>query len=270
MKTLGILNITKDSFSDGGLYLEAEKALEKAVSLKRNGADVIDIGAQSSNLESTQISPQLEWDRIEPVIKILKSKRIPISVDTYKPYVIRKCLDAGVNYINNINSFRDDESLKVLQEFERELPELILMYSHNQGDQAAEGSPLNTNTILDDIFFFFEKQIKRFSEAGIDTSKIIFDPGMGLFLGEDPELSFAVLRNIKKFKEKFGKTLVSVSRKSFLGNALGGLPPIDRNHATLSAEIYLFSQGIDFIRTHDALALKHARIIWERISGIKN
>ncbi len=127
----------------------------------REGADVLDIGAQSSNINSKQISPNLEWERIEKQIEKFQSHKFQISVDTYKPSVIQKCIEANVDYINNINSFCKKESLEVLSEYKKKIPYLILMFSHNQGEKADQYSKLDKNTIIDTILRFFDSKIQE-------------------------------------------------------------------------------------------------------------
>ncbi len=256
MILFGILNVTSDSFSDGGDFLDPTRAEEKGNELISSGASVIDISAQSSNVNAIQIEPELEWTRIEKLIQKFQMSGYKISVDTYKPYVIRKSIEANVDYINNINSFRDKESLKILSEYKNSIPELILMYSHNNGDLAEAKSDLTPNTIMDSIYRFLDHKITELQRVGVPESKLIFDPGMGLFLGADPLLSIEVLKNISEFKKRYGKVLVSVSRKSFIGNLLGGIPPKERASGTLAVEIYLYQQNIDFIRTHDVLQIQ--------------
>lgn len=261
MLIFGILNVTSDSFSDGGEFLDESKALEKGKSLVEEGASVIDLSAQSSNVSAIQIEPELEWSRIANLINRFQSLEYKISVDTYKPFVIQKSIEAKVDYINCINSFREKESLEILAEYKNSLPELVLMYSHNNGDIAKANSDLTPKTIMDSIYRFFDFKISELLKIGVPENKLIFDPGMGLFLGSDPMLSIEVLKNISEFKKRFGRVLVSVSRKSFIGNLLGGIPPKERSAGTLFTEIYLYQQNVDMIRTHDVKQLSQAKKI---------
>ena len=265
MILFGILNVTADSFSDGGEFLDPTKANEKGMELIANGAHIIDISAQSSNINANQIEPELEWARIENLIQRFHAAGYKISVDTYKPYVIRKSIEANVSYINNINSFRDKESLSILADHKDSLPDLVLMYYHNNGDMAEAKSDLTPNTIMDSIYRFFDQKISDLQRLGVSETKFIFDPGMGLFLGADPLLSIEVLKNISEFKKRFGRVMVSVSRKSFIGNLLGGIPPKDRGAGTLTVELYLYQQNIEMIRTHDVKQLSQAMRLMEAL-----
>jgi dihydropteroate synthase len=265
MKILGILNITEDSFSDGGEYLNLSQSLLKVDSLVSEGADILDIGAQSSNINSKLIPANLEWERIYPVAKYLKEKSIPISVDTYKPEVIQKCLEFGVDYINDITALENPKSKEVIQTYLQKLSNLILMYSHSRSTKAEKNSYLKPETIWDEILFFLDKKRNEMIKLGVSEEKLIFDPGMGLFLGEDPALSFIVLKKISLLKKEFKRVLISVSRKSFLGAVLGGIEPKSRTTASVVAELYAYTQGVDFIRTHSPLPLKQAITIWKHI-----
>lgn len=265
MRIAGILNITEDSFSDGNIYLKPDSALNHALKLHTEGADIIDIGAQSSNPNAAKVPDTLEWERIEPVLHFLKQKKVSISIDTFKPYVIRKSIESGVNFINNILGFTDIESERVLKDFAPVLPELILMYSHSNSPRAIPDSPLQVDTVVEEISRFFEGRIREMNRIGVPLSLLYFDPGMGFFLGENPDLSFKVLASLKILKKRFGKIFVSVSRKSFLGAALGGVPPSERKEATLAVELYLAESGVDILRTHEPLPLLRGIEVRNRI-----
>lgn len=258
MKIFGILNITSDSFSDGGYYLEENAAREKASSLAADGADIIDIGAQSSNIHAEPIDFTEEIRRIKSVLPYLQEKNIQISLDTFRPEVIEFGIQSKVNFINNIRAFSDIESLKILEKYIDCPPDLILMYSSSSGERASEISPLNKDTVLDEVSRFLDSQRKKLISVGVPESRMVFDPGMGMFLGPDPELSFKVLRKITEFKKEFGRVMVSVSRKSFIGAVLNGVSPEKREIGSLALEIYLAESGVDFIRTHNPKNLKDA------------
>jgi dihydropteroate synthase len=265
MKIAGILNVTEDSFSDGALYLHTQAAIDHAEKLIKNGADVIDIGAQSSNTNAKLISDEEEWSRILPIVEYLQNKKIPISIDTFKPNVIQKAILQKVDYINNINAFQEPEVLEILSNRKASLPELIVMFSHSRGGIARLGSPLEVENLIDEISIFFDERISKIHSIGVPYEKLIFDPGMGFFLGENPELSIKVLSEIQTLKKRFQRIYISVSRKSFLGNLLGGIPPMEREYATLATEIYLYQSKIEWLRTHDPLKIKQSMIILNKI-----
>ena len=268
MEIFGILNITTDSFSDGGLYLEENSAREKAISLFGEGADIIDIGAQSSNINAKPINYNEEIERIQSVLPYLQDRKIRTSIDTFRPEVIEFAIESNVDYINNIRAFSDSTSLEILKKSAHTLPDLILMYSHNSGEKASEKSTLHPDKVMNNIYRFLDVHRKRLISAGVPETKLIFDPGMGMFLGPDPELSFKVLKNISEFKKEFGRILVSVSRKSFIGAVLNMVPPEKREIGSLALEIYLAESSVDFIRTHNPKILREALTVRSRlISG---
>lgn len=270
MKIFGILNITEDSFFDGGEYLEYNKAILQIQKLIQEGAQGIDVGAQASNINAKIISAETEWNRILPVLKFLRQEKIFISVDTYKPYVIQKCIEYGVDYLNNIKAFCDQESLDILASNLANLPNLILMYSHSQSEKAELNSHLKVDEVIYEIEKFFDERANVLISLGVPEEKLIFDPGLGFFLGENPDLSFTVLKNLSILKKKYKKIFISPSRKSFLGAALGGLPPKDRIYATLAAEIYCYLEEVDFIRTHNPLPIFHSIKILQKIREMKH
>jgi dihydropteroate synthase len=268
MQILGIVNITPDSFSDGGKFLKLSDSIRHCDSLVSDGANILDLGAQSSNPQANAIDPQLEWERLEPVIQHCQMKKIKISVDTFRPYILDKAIGLGIDYINDITALKDTCSIEVLKKDIDRMPEIILMFSHNQAERA-EGftSSLTTKNIVDKILYFFDTKINSLIKEGIPSDKLIFDPGMGFFLGADPFLSIIVLKNIRLLKKKLGRVLVSVSRKSFIGNLLGQLPVDERASGTLASEIYSYMQGVDYIRTHDVKQLAHSIQIINYLQG---
>lgn len=261
MKLFGILNITEDSFSDGGEFFSVADAIRKIDSLILDGADVIDVGAQSSNIHSIQISAEEEWNRLKQIISYLKSKQIKISIDTYKPDVIEKCILAKVDYINNVNAFENPETISILKKYKNQIPNLICMYSHNLGEIAKPNSGLRVSEIVQNILDFFERKKIEFLEIGIAEEKIIFDTGMGFFLGEDPFLSLEVLKHIELILLAYPRLMISVSRKSFIGALLGGVPPKEREVGTLAFEMFLSEKKLPYLRTHNVKQIMDARKI---------
>lgn len=258
----GVLNITEDSFSDGGKYLTLSASQEKVKSLLSQGADVVDIGAQSSNVHSDLVGPEIEWTRMKELIPNLVENKIRISVDTFQPEVIRKSLEAGAEFINHIRGFVDKESVYEASKFAGTNRKFVLMYSHNHSNRPEKTSHLTAENVIGEIRLFFKERKKKMLESGISSEQLIFDPGMGFFLSPNFEISFEVLRKIQTLREEFSPLMVSVTKKSFLGNALGGLDVSEREIATVIAELYLSIQNVEYIRTHEPKNLKQALEIW--------
>ena len=244
MKILGILNITEDSFSDGGKFLAPDAALAHGRALLKDGADILDIGAASSNPDSKPVSPAVEIARLESVMPALKAEGAVISVDSFAPQVQRWALGQGVDYLNDVHGFAEPA---LYPELARAKAKLIVMHavraSATRDDIPPEG-------IFDRAISFFEQHIAALTGAGIARERLILDPGMGFFVGRNPQNSLTLLRRLRDFKARFNlPLLVSVSRKSFL-RQLVGRPPHEAGAASLAAELFAEAQGADYIRTH--------------------
>ncbi|MFQ5973214.1 MAG: dihydropteroate synthase [Alphaproteobacteria bacterium] len=261
-KIVGIVNITADSFSDGGLYRDPEKAIQHALQLRADGADVIDLGAASSHPDAEDVPAREEIERLEPVIDELKRRGLTLSVDSYHPETQLYALQHGAAYLNDIHGFVHRE---IYKELGRSGCRLIVMHAI-QGAGRATRETSDPAGIRDRIEGFFAKRMASLCAAGVAREQLIIDPGMGFFLGVDPEVSLTTLRELAWLKRRFGvPVLVSVSRKSFL-RALTGRAVTEVGAATLAAELYAATQGVDYIRTHDARALRDGLCIWRALS----
>jgi dihydropteroate synthase type 2 len=262
MKILGILNITEDSFSDGGKYLDPGVALAHGRALAKD-ADILDIGAASSNPESSDVAPEVEIARLQNVVPALQHDGITLSIDTFSTSVQRWALSQGVAYLNDIQGFADES---LYPELAASSAKLIVMHSV-QGMGQATRVNVPPSDILPRIHRFFEQRFAALTKAGVKQDRFILDPGMGFFLGSDPETSFTVLRAISELKRAFGvPVLVSVSRKSFL-RKITGRPANQSGPATLAAELFAALQGADFIRTHDPAALRDGLAVQATLTG---
>lgn len=262
MKTFAILNITADSFSDGGKYLAPDAALAHARELLKGGAHAIDIGAAASNPDAEAVPPDVEIARLEPVVAALKAENVSLSIDSFSPDVQRWALREGVDYLNDIRGFPD---AALYPELAVSPAKLVVMHSVQDG--RATRLEIPPEEIFSRVCRFFEARIARLSAAGIARERLILDPGMGFFLGGNPEASFEILRRISDLKRIFAlPVLVSVSRKSFL-RKVTGRPPSESGPATLAAEIFAVLEGADFVRTHDPAAVNDALAVWHALAG---
>lgn len=262
-KIFGIVNITRDSFSDGGRFLDPADALAHARELIAAGADVLDLGAASSHPDGERVSADEEIRRLRPVLNGLAESpgetRISISIDSFQPDVQRFALQsaAPIDYLNDINGFPHPE---MYAELAASRCRLVVMHSIQREGQA-DRRESNPASILEEIGEFFESRVQALTAAGVARERLILDPGMGFFLGANPESSLAVLRSLNLLKRRFAlPVLLSVSRKSFLG-AITGRPAVERGAATLAAELYAARNGVDFIRTHDVRALRDGLVV---------
>ncbi|MDO8288567.1 MAG: dihydropteroate synthase [Parvibaculum sp.] len=246
----GIVNITSDSFSDGGKYLAPDAAIAHARKLIADGADVIDLGPASSNPDAAPVSAATEIARIAPVLDALAADGIPVSLDSYQPETQAYALSRGVAYLNDIRGFPDTALYPVLAASNAKL---IVMHSIQDGQADRRDAP--AGDIIDHISCFFEARIAALSAAGIARARLILDPGMGFFLGSAPETSLTVLARFPDLQSRFGlPVLLSVSRKSFL-RRLTGRAPDEAAAITLAAELMAAQAGADFIRTHEPAPL---------------
>ncbi|MDY6911665.1 MAG: dihydropteroate synthase [Chloroflexota bacterium] len=264
LKIAGILNVTTDSFSDGKRYLGAQAAIRKGMRLVDQGAHLVDIGAESSNPDGEKITVEQETERLTPVIEALKKEGISISVDTYKPEVMRHVISLGVDMINDITGLRDPAAVEIVRE--AGVP-VVIMFARNQ-DPHAERTLRDHNTVLSEITTFFTERLNKLDAAGIAAEKVIIDPGMGLFLGGNPEPSLTVLRHIETLK-RFGREVyLSSSRKSFIGKTLDR-PIKQRGIGTLATEIWGYLHGVSYIRTHEPEPLRDAIRMIQAIEQIE-
>jgi dihydropteroate synthase type 2 len=254
MKILGIVNITPDSFSDGGKFYKPEDAIAQARKLVREGADVVDLGPASSNPDAADVSPQEEIRRLAPVISALRKDGIAISVDSFQTQTQIFALENGAAYLNDIQGFPDPA---IYPQLAAAKSKLIVMHSvQGRGKARIENVPIEG--LFERVTSFFEERITKLTAAGISRERIIVDPGMGFFLSADPMASVAVLQRIRALKAALGlPVLISVSRKSFL-RRLTGVDVSEIGPATLAAELFAVGEGADYIRTHDAGALAQA------------
>ena len=251
----GIVNITEDSFSDGGRYLDPSAAIAHARALVTAGARVIDLGAAASNVDAQPVSAAEEIRRLDPVIAALASEGTQISVDSFLPEVQRFAIDSSVAFLNDIQGFPDPS---FYPELAAASCRLVVMHAV-QGRGRAQRMELAADQVWDRIHYFFVERLAALERGGIARERLILDPGMGFFLSNRPEASFRVLTRLGRLKRDFGlPVLVSVSRKSFLRAITGRASALETGAATLAAEIYAAEIGADYIRTHDPGALGDA------------
>ncbi len=252
MKILGILNITTDSFSDGGRYLDPGAALAHAEALTTGGADILDIGAASSNPDSGAVAPEGEIERLAAVIPPLRTRGVPLSIDSFATPVQRWALAQGVDYLNDIHGFAD---AALYPELAASQARLIVMHMV-QARGVAVKTDVPPEEIWDRVTAFFDARLTALAAAGIARERLFLDPGMGQFVGADPENSLILLRRIPDLKARYGlPVLISVSRKGFL-RRLVDRPVAEAGAASLAAELFAAAQGADMIRTHAPAPLR--------------
>ena len=252
---VGIVNITADSFSDGGRFLDPAAAIAQARLLAASGADVVELGAAASNVAAGAVPPGEEIGRLDPVVAALTADGTILAVDSHDPATQRFALSRGVAYLNDIRGFPEPA---IHPELAASACRLVVMHAAG-GIGRAEPLDLAPEEVWRRIDSFFTERVASLESAGIARDRLILDPGMGLFLSRRPEASLHVLTRIGQLKRMFGlPVMISVSRKSFLGAIAERPSPAARGPATLAAELYAASHDADYIRTHDPAALRDA------------
>ncbi len=241
---MGILNVTPDSFSDGGKYNTASKALKRALEMEKEGADIIDIGGESTGPNSKNVTIKEELRRVIPVIKLIRKYcKLPISIDTYKAEVADQALKSGANIINDVTGLRGDKNLaKIANKYKCPI---IIMYSKDNSPRTTIKNKHYKN-VMEDIKKFLTKQIKYAKLNGIKKKNIIIDPGMGNFISKIPKYSFEIIAKLYELKKIDHPILIGMSHKSFLG---ASIEQREQKALALSAIAYL--NGASIIRTHD-------------------
>lgn len=264
---VGIVNVTRDSFSDGGHHFACDAAIEHAKRLLDAGADWIDVGAESTHPDAEDVSADEEIERLTPVIRALLALGARVAVDTHKPAVMRHVLNLGVGMINDVTGLGNPEAVRTVADF---AARVVVMHS-TASRARAERADVDPGSLPDNIRAYFEQRVAGLGDAGIPPDRIILDPGMGFFLSRRADASLKVLRELRSLRIEGCGLYVSTSRKSFLGEVLrneaGPRPVAEREAATLASELWAAQQGVNYIRTHDVRALRDALVVWGAIEA---
>lgn len=251
---MGILNVTTDSFSDGGDYADIEKAVARAKEMAAEGADIIDIGGMSTRPGHEDISVELEMERVIPVIKRISAELDTIiSIDTYRYEVAEKALENGADIINDVWGLQYDKGEMAAVAAKYDVPVIVM---HNQNGTHYE------KDIMVSMREFFEKSFKIAEENGLSKDKIVIDPGIGF--GKDMEQNLEVLHRMGEIRD-IAPILLGTSRKRFIGALLNGLPPKERAEGTVATTVAGIERGADIVRVHDVLENKRAALVADAI-----
>lgn len=256
---MGIVNVTPDSFSDGGQHLQQDAALAHALRLIAEGADIIDIGGESTRPGAIPVGVQEELDRVLPIIENLRHAPVPVSVDTCKAEVMRAAIAAGVQMVNDVNSFQDTAAMAAVTS-----SEVALCLMHRQGDpQTMQLQPLY-HDVLSEVIEFLHCRIAAAEAAGIGRGRIVADPGFGF--GKKLEHNLDLLRHLDRLRELGVPVLAGMSRKSMLG-AITGREVKDRLPASIAAALIAVQRGASIVRVHDVKETVDALKIWNAVNA---
>lgn len=258
---MGVLNVTPDSFSDGGQHLGFDAAITQAKKMIDQGADMIDIGGESTRPGAQAVSVEQELARVIPILKALKSELdIPISVDTSKAEVMSQALAVGADMINDVCALQNPGALEAVADSQSQL---CLM--HMQGSpRSMQANPQYTDVVAD-IKRFFETRLEACAQAGIDSARVVLDPGFGF--GKTLEHNIEILQRFEEFKTFGLPLLAGLSRKSMIGAMLGDREVNGRATGSVIGAIIALNNGADIVRVHDVLATKDAIDIWGKVNG---
>ncbi len=258
---MGILNVTPDSFSDGGKYFDVDKAILHAKEMIIAGADIIDIGGESTRPGAEEVSINEELNRVIPVIKEISKLEIPISIDTYKPHVAEESIKAGANIINDISGLRNQEMVNIVAK--NKVPIIIM---HMKGTpKTMKDKAFYKDDVVNEIIDYLREKIQIAQEAGIKD--IIIDPGIGF--GKTVEHNIQILNRLNEFKILNKPILIGTSRKSFLGKLSGTLDTEKRLETTIASNVLSIINGANIIRVHDVIECKRAAYFIDKIISLQ-
>lgn len=254
---MGIVNVTPDSFSDGNTHFEKQQAIDHAISLIEQGADILDIGGESTRPGSNGVSTAQELNRVLPVIDALKSYQIPISVDTCKPEVMVESIRTGADMINDISGFRSDEAVAAIIN-----SDVALCLMHMLGEPRTMQENPEYQNVVQEIHDYLLAGAKKLEQAGIDSNRIVLDPGFGF--GKTVAHNYTVLRELQLVMSKDYVSLIGTSRKSMIG-ALTGRPAAQRLGGSIATALAGVMRGANIIRVHDVADTVEAIQVWQAI-----
>ncbi|MFH2145958.1 MAG: dihydropteroate synthase [Candidatus Omnitrophota bacterium] len=261
---MGVLNVTPDSFSDGGKYFTKQAAIEHALRMAEEGADIIDIGAESTRPQAQAVKPNEQLKRIDGIVRILcKKLPIPVSIDTSSAAVARRCLDLGASIINDISALSNDPGLAQL--IAQYKAGVVLM--HIRGTPRTMQNRPRYRNLIKEIIGFLRIAKERALKNGIEEKRIVVDPGIGF--GKTTKHNLEIIKALSDLKTLNRPILIGPSRKSFIGNLLG-VSPKEREFGTAAAVVYSVINGANILRVHVVKQMRQAVLIAEAIKKTKN
>jgi dihydropteroate synthase len=258
-RVMGIVNITPDSFSDGGRFFDAESAVTHARRLVEEGADLVDLGAESTRPGAAPISADEELARLLPVLEALADVHVPVSVDTMKPEVMRAALAAGASMINDVRALRSPGAIDAVA-----ASECGLCLMHMQGEPGTMQANPTYGDVVAEVRAFLAARVAACEAAGIAPERIIVDPGFGF--GKTLEHNLALVRELRAFDGLGAGVLAGLSRKSSLGR-ITGRPAGERLVSSVTAAVLAVQRGATIVRVHDVAATREALAVLAAVGG---
>ena len=261
-RLMGVLNVTPDSFSDGGRYGTLDAALERAHRMVEEGADILDVGGESTRPGAPEVPGEVELQRVIPVLRGLRDLPVPISVDTSKPDVMRAALDAGASIINDVRALRLDGAVDAVRGSECGI---VLM--HMQGEPATMQKQPQYDDVAEDVARWLEQRQEQVHDAGIEAERIALDPGFGF--GKTHAHNLRLLQGLDRLLQTGQPVLVGLSRKSTLGEITGRAVG-QRLGASIAAAIAAVEHGVQIVRVHDVAPTRDALAVWAALRSTRS
>jgi dihydropteroate synthase len=256
---MGVVNVTPDSFSDGGRFLEPESAVSHALALAAEGAALLDIGGESTRPGAAPVPPDAEWRRVAPVLARLHGRiELPISIDTRRPEVARQALDAGADLVNDVSGLRDPEMRRLLAR--TGAPAIVM---HMRGEPATMQQVVAYTDLVGEVYGALSDACALAESEGIAPTRLLVDPGLGF--GKAPGQNLELIAHLAEFRSLGYPVVIGASRKSFLGWVLGGAPLEERGEAGLAAAVAAALGGADVVRVHDVRPAVRALAVADRL-----
>ena len=255
---MGVVNVTPDSFSDGGLYADTRQAVSRARELIEEGADILDIGGESTRPGAAVVPLEEERRRVLPVLGQLAAGKVPVSVDTRKPALMREAIAAGASMVNDITALSSPESLDAVTK-----SQAAVCLMHMQGEPGTMQTNPTYRDVVREVRDFLAARIAAAEAAGIGRDRIVVDPGFGF--GKTSEHNLELLRSLAEFGSLGIAVLAGLSRKATLGRIIGRDRPEERVHASVAAALIAAQNGARILRVHDVAATRDALAVWTAV-----
>jgi dihydropteroate synthase len=256
---MGVINVTPDSFSDGGLHADAGQAVAHARRLIDEGADILDIGGESTRPGAASVGLDEERRRVLPVLEALAGGSVPVSVDTRKPGLMREAITAGAAMVNDVTALSAPGALEAVAK-----APVAVCLMHMQGDPGTMQANPSYQNVVREVRDYLAGRIAAAERAGIARERIVADPGFGF--GKTVEHNLALLRALAEFRQLGVALLAGLSRKAMLGKLTGREPP-QRVHASVAAALVAVQNGAHIVRVHDVAATRDALAVWQAVKG---
>ena len=263
-KIMGIVNVTPDSFSDGGTYsAEVSGAIQHAERLLQQGADILDIGGESTRPHAAYVSPEEEWARVAPILQVLHTWQVPISLDTRRTVIMQRALEQGwVDIINDVQALKDEGAVSLLAQY----PKVGVCLMHMQGlPQTMQDNP-HYQDVVCEVSRYLKQRLAVCEQAGIARERMVLDVGFGF--GKTLEHNVLLMQHLDDLlQECDAPLLVVVSRKRMIGDLTGETVPSERVHGSVAAALAAVARGAQIIRVHDVKATVDAIKVWQAVGG---